>query len=214
MASDLSGIECARKAYGVTRQLAGKIGPLLALLNIEEKYSDFLFAGVAFGLGFGNQTLVSGLSLGNTATTRNGQSVKWTNYQYDLRISMGTVSQVTYIRFMIVQDRVPNGAAFATGDLFQAAVSGTDFTTSLYNVGNERRFIIYSDQMVSMNSANSLTHMFQGRLLVNAHTEYNTGNAGTIADIQTGSFYFLFLSNQSVNTPTITGAIRVRFVDN
>lgn len=213
-ASDLSGADCAVKAYNVTRQLVGKVGPLLSLLNIESKYSDTIIGGTAFGLGIGQQVLLSGLSLGQTATTRNGQSVKWNHIEFDFMVSMGTVAAVTYARILLVKDNAPNAATFAVGDLFQAPVTGTDYTTSRFNVGNRERFSIMYDVMMDLNSSKTLSYHFQMARSLSFHTYYNTGNAGTIADITSDALYFIALSNQAVNTPTITGSLRVNFVDN
>lgn len=194
--------------------MVGKVGPLLSLLNIESKYTDLILTGGAFSTGIGSQNLISGLSLGQTATTRNGQSVKWNHLEFDFMVSMGTVASVTYIRILVVKDNAPNAATFAVGDLFQAAVTGSDYTTSRFNVGNRERFSIMYDVMMDLNSSKSLTYHFQLARSLNFHTYYNTGNAGTIADITSDALFFIAMSNQAVNTPTITGSLRVNFVDN
>ncbi len=48
----------------------------------------------------------------------------------------------------------------------------------------------------------------------NFHVEYNNGNAGTIADINSNSLYLVCFSDQATNTPTFQAYVRTWFVDN
>ncbi len=181
---------------------------LRRFINTETNYTDAVQNAQASNTT-ANFNLINGLSLGDTATTRTGQSVKCV--KIDLNFSVIGNQSGTSItgRILVVMDHQSNGAIFLIGDLLNATTP-----TSMFVVGNQMRFSVLFDESYAININGNFA--FTQRKLINcqSHTEFNTGNAGTVADINTNSIYLIHFSDQGVNTPTINWYTRYWFVDN
>lgn len=212
--SEADPVACAKKAYNVAKTIGPRVGALLALLNVESKYKDILFGGVSITDNLGIQSTLTSLSQGLTAITRTGQSVKFTHLSFNAFIFLGAVSAVTYVRVLVIADRDPNGAAFAVGDFYAAAATGTDYTSAHRNVGNLKRFSVMHDQAIGLASSTLQVKRLDLEIPLDFHTLYNTGNVGNVTDIQSGGLFLIVQSNQTVNYPTLTATLRMSFVDN
>lgn len=125
-------------------------------------------------------------------------------------------------RMIIFADMQPNAAAPALTDLLTSATS-----ISQLNLNNRDRFRIYCDKVFSLNAyaynttANSQLASLSNSYAVkkfkklNLETIYNSGTAGTIADIQSGALYLLTVGNRAAGTDDATATLstRVRFID-
>lgn len=136
--------------------------------------------------------------------------------------SMLGVSPAQLARMIIFADMQPNGAAPAVTDLLKTA----DPTDQL-NLNNRDRFRIYCDKQFAINAyaysttatqaVASLSNSFAIKKFkkLNLETIYNSGTAGTIADIQSGALYMFWIGDRAAGaddvTPTLS--IRVRFID-
>ena len=56
--------------------------------------------------------------------------------------------------------------------------------------------------------------VFKKMISYNQHTRYNTGTAGTIADITDNSIYIMHVSTDAANGVFVTANYRFLFVDN
>lgn len=196
------------KGVGRVAKLARDVGYLRSVINVERKYSDT--SGVVSSSTTPALILLNGLSQGTSATTRQGQSIKMVAIYPNIFWSINAAASTTYCRCIIFIDKQANGAAPAASDLLTTTTS----VLSPFVIGNSKRFRVLMDirRTLSLNGVEMVR--FKKYKKISWHTEYNTGNAGTIADIQTNSLYMLHMSDQPTNTPTFAHITRMRFIDN
>lgn len=164
----------------------------------------------------GTLTLLNGLSLGNTSSTRIGQkvTVKSLEVKYRAAVVATTGLDQTH-RMLFVLDRQPNGAALTLAEV----LSPTN-TEGLRNLASPRRFKFLIDYRFDLSAATEsgstkagkLWYVFKKPLVI----EYNSGNAGTVADISSGSIYMVLLGSNVAGNTAGTAAVvtRIRYFDN
>lgn len=139
-----------------------------------------------------NYLLVNGLTQGTSGSQRVGRQIFMTTMQFYYATG-GTT------RFLIVYDKQCNGSALTATDLFQ---DSTD-QFSPYNFSNRERFCYLYDTLYDTTPELSPVNR-QLHFPIKKYTTYNVGNAGTIADIATGSLYLVIYTtlttvNMSLN---------------
>ena len=146
---------------------------------------------------------------GTTAITRIGRKILMKSILVQGILATNTGNNA---RVLIVYDRQPNGALPAATDVLTS-----NTIMAVQNLDNRDRFLILADIMpydqvenISNPSANS-GFGYKRYIKCNLETIYS-GNAGTIADIMSGSL--IMMTNCNAGTLTgETGIQRVRFVD-
>lgn len=189
-------------------QVANDFNRLRQFINTEIKYNDSTVAASAVS-STATFLLLNGMSLGTSSSTRIGQSVKCQGMDLRFSISGNVTAVQSYTRLLVVYDKQANGAIFSILSLLNAAD-----TIASYAVGSQMRFNVLYDETFATSTAGPLNIVNFTKLGVNQHTEYTTGNAGTIADINSGSIYLVYISDQAVNTTTLNSYIRYWFIDN
>jgi len=120
-------------------------------------------------------------------------------------------------RIVILYDRQPNAAAPAATLPFSSLVANQD-SNSLMNLDNRERFKVLMDidmPIAPIGSGNAVA-TFNRYIKLNYETDYNTGNAGTIADITSGAVLIFTSCGQSMvaaGPPQISLSGRIRFSD-
>lgn len=165
--------------------------------------------------------LLNGTTRGSDADgNRIGRNITLKSVEWRLSItSEANNASAGPIRFLLVWDKDPNGTIPANADIIVATS-----TTSLQNMGNQSRFVILRDYLISTGagvvggaaaSAGSQCIPLKGYVKLNHKVTYNTGTAGTIADIQHGALYALLLSDLAAGASDwdATGNFRVRYTD-
>lgn len=180
--------------------------------NKEYKYIDTAVGSCPVD-GTWAITLLNGCQQGDTATTREGQSTTIKSIQV-----YGTIADDVALnaRWMLVYDKQPNGEA-----LTMAEVLTLNGINKLKNLANKHRFIILKDSR-KMGTSEAFTsdpvqyiyNLVKYYKKHNLPVTYNTGTAGDITDINTGSLYFC-ISGKTANATTYVTDIncRVRFVE-
>jgi len=163
----------------------------------------------------GTLTLINGLTLGNTSTTRIGQKVtlKSLEVKYRLAVTATTGLDQTH-RLLFVLDRQCNGAALTLAEILVPTN-----TEGLRNLANPRRFKFIIDQRYDLSAATESGSTKTGKIFFQFKKplviEYNAGNAGTIADISSGSIYMVLLGSNVAGNTAGTAAVvtRLRYTD-
>jgi len=180
---------------------------LKSIVNVERKYLDTNASPDPSNTA--TITLLNGMAPGTTAITRNGQKIKCSSFTFNAFTTIASAAQATMVRAMIVIDHQPNAAAFAATDLL-----ATSSVTGVRNVSNGKRFTVIMDKRISLSvNGPSQYHITKFQKL-NFHTEYNTGTAGTIADITRNALFLFLISSEATNTPDFSYSFRLRFIDN
>lgn len=157
--------------------------------------------------------LLNGCAQGTTALTRLGRRITMKSLYWMWDGSMAATSAgASPLRLLIVYDKQTNGAAPAATDILVADAIGYP-----NNLSNSRRFVTLFDELIECVGASGPSAWFRkGYKKLNLNVEFNTGSAGTVADITSGSVYALIYQNGNIITANPSGQFytRVRFTDN
>lgn len=153
-------------------------------------------------------THFNGLSQGNSSTTRVGDKVKFKRLFIRGEVVINSAGSAVVVRLMVVRDRQPNGAIFGITDLLVA-----DSTIDLNNLKYGKRFKVYMDKKIPLSINGNRVAQFKKYIPLNFETDYSLGTAGTVADISKNSLYFILMSTDNTNKPTVTYNRRLRFID-
>ncbi len=182
------------------------------LVNVEFKHKNVQVLGTAV-TDAGLITNVTFLSQGDTSTTRDGGSVKFTSFRLSYSLAINASAVTSIVRVLIVHDKQTNQAQFALADLlFDATI--VDALFSPPNINNASRFNILYDKLhpLTIDGSNALVTRTIHRKL-NMKTRYDA-NDGTIADLTQDSISVIFISDQVTNDPNVNFNWRSRFIDN
>lgn len=194
------------KAAGM--QLWRDVKWLKSVINVEKKYIDYTVTAQNM-TNTGAIPLINGLSLGDTATTRDGQSVKFISITYKGDISMSNSAETSFARVAFVLDRQSNAQSPSITNIWQSASP-----TALRVIGTGYRFRVIRDMQFALSNGGRESVYFERTIKLRFHTRFNTGNAGDVTDIVTNALYLVYLSDQATNYPVINMNIRIKFIDN
>ncbi len=196
------------KIYGSAyNQLRSDVGYIMSLLNTETKYIDSAFS-VNFS-GSWQIQLLNGISLGTSSTTRTGQSVKASGLEAKFFVTLNPLStSIQSYRIVILQDKQPNATAVTPTDVYLAS------PVSPRTVAYLDRFTILWEKWAIIEPDWPTGEIEQFSRSLNFHVEFNTGNAGTIADITKNSVYMMWYSDAGANFGTLVYYTRFVFIDN
>lgn len=161
----------------------------------------------------GDVTLVSGIARGDDINERTGRKVLLKSIELHLyaKVTAGTGVDQTQ-RFMVVYDRQTNATALTITDVL-VSVS----TMALQNLDNRNRFRILYDQVFHLNATaeSDSAKTLVMRKALNLPMTFNSGDAGTVADITTGSVYFLCMGSEARGNTAgdMQGRVRLRYSD-
>lgn len=167
---------------------------------------------VTFGSTAGQSVLLNGLLMGTSATTRVGRriTIKSIYLRYFACVASGT-TLASPIRLMIVMDKQTNAVACGATDVLLA-----DAICSPNNLSNGRRFVTLMDKTIDgIAAAGPQSAHLEFYKKTSLEVQYNTGNAGTVADIQSGSLYLFVWSSGGLGVASPSGQYysRIRFED-
>lgn len=164
------------------------------------------------GVAFAGITELNCIPQGATVANRIGNKVviKSIHYRAHLNAAAGTVGVV---RLMIVRDNQPNGAFPAATDILLNQPAGALTGYSGVNIANKSRFAVLRDGFYPIDQAQSLVHQVNLYIKGRFDTEFG-GNAGTIADLRTGSLLLVCFLTMGLGNITLSdGVTRIRYWD-
>jgi len=121
-------------------------------------------------------------------------------------------------RLLIVYDKQTNGVAMAPTDITDIAAADVKLPLTPYKLENRHRFIVlYDSGPIAINAvAEPASHrVVTAKKALKLGVTFNAGNAGTVADIITGSVYAVALGSVAagVTAGSIALASRIRYED-
>lgn len=150
---------------------------------------------------------------GTTATTRIGRQITMKSLELRSTASLASTStQGGSCRLLIVYDKESKGAAPGITDILES-----DSFYSFKNLSNPQRFVTLVDHVYdSLTSAGDFTVDFNTYRKMALPVQYNTGSAGTVADINWGAVYAFACQNGTIGTagPLLPVVTRIRYTDN
>lgn len=179
----------------------------------ETKFIDVSQAATATTSGaWSSLYLLNGTIQGTEAVNRLGRKITMTSLYLKLRFALAsTTTQGGFLRVAVVYDKQANGTAPSITDIYLS-----NNYLSPNNLSNRDRFVKIIDKEIGPLSAQAdfAVPLEEFRKLM-LETTYNTGNAGTIGDITTGSLYLLVADSGTFATaqPTFSFQSRIKFTD-
>lgn len=158
-------------------------------------------------------TLLNGCARGDDINERTGREVVMRSIQLCVRATVTAGTGIDqWHRYIVVYDRQTNGAALT----FANVISALDVSAPR-NLENRRRFTILMDKKFHLNAtaeSGSQRLISYYRRLRHPIT-FNNGDAGTVADITTGSLYLITYGSVAAGQTagSAYGVVRVRYED-
>jgi hypothetical protein len=159
----------------------------------------------------GAATLINGIVPGYAVDQRLGRVVTIDRIDGIIEVGVTATTGIDqYQRWMLVLDRQPNGAALAVTDVLDSTA-----INSHLNLANRSRFKVLADHVLALNASGEpgSRRTYVARIPMNDRVVFNSGTAGTIADIVTTSIYFLTVGGEAagVTAGSASGDFRVWF---
>lgn len=159
----------------------------------------------------GTVTALTAIAQGDGQSGRTGNSIFVRGIDYNIDSIIHPSAVDTLVKWWIVIDMQQVGdTAPVLGDFLQTTGSANAPLSHL-NSANLGRFKILACKMAQLDDSSRQQQFQSGHIDLRHHVRYN-GTAST--DIQKGGIYFITVSNQNTNNPTIYCNIRVRYHDN
>jgi Geminivirus coat protein/nuclear export factor BR1 family. len=203
------------KKQNAVRQQAVRVGGWANPATAETKFIDTSpnpTLTQAVSTWVSTPILLNGCIQGTEATQRLGRKITMTSLYAKINLTMSTTTTLGgYVRVAVVYDKQANGTAPGITDVFL-----NNLITSPNNLSNRDRFvkIVDMETPIISTSGDPICTLEIYRKL-NLETCFNTGNAGSIGDITSGSLYLYVCNNASFQTaPALfTSQFRVKFTD-
>lgn len=198
-----------RKRPEIPRNLAERG---LQLQKGEFKSIDVTVTGAADTTGV--VQLLNGCARGDDINERIGRQTTMKSIEIHLRNSCTDTTGVQQIhRVLIVYDSQTNATALTIPNVL------TDATVwALKSLENRNRFQIILDKLINLagNGVYPEQLAWKWYKKLQHQVTYNNGDAGTVADITTGSLYFIIIGSVSAGTlaGNVYGTCRIRYTDN
>lgn len=197
--------------------------------TLEKKYVDTTVTSGSVSTT-GGLSLLNGIAVGNTVNTRVGRkiiikSIQWKGnvaVEQGADLAVSQLAPVQSVRFMVLIDKQPNGATFATTDLLQ-----TNSVFAPINMAYRDRFIVLKDKLLNLGfvastaTAGQVSGAGNPQVIVNGYKKcsfpvvYGADAGATVADISSNALYFFVLGSVVAGETDSTCNIyfRVRYVD-
>lgn len=189
-------------------QLWKDVGMLKGLVNTEFKTLD-INVSIPSLTTTGAVLLHSGLTKGDNVNERDGRMVRWKSIQIAGSVTRNAASTVqNRIHLALVIDTQPNGSGPVYTEIYDTATPD-----SFRNLDGRKRFVILKtwDMVLDADRPEKFFKLYKK---LDMKTVYNSGDSGTISDIESNALLVLAISDAATNTPSFTYKSRARFIDN
>jgi hypothetical protein len=200
----------AGDAYSLASRAVAGLNSIRKLINIETRVLDFDVAGQSISTT-PTVTYASGIAQGTDIGNRVGDSIKVQHLEFCGRLAINSSATFSAIRVLLVRDMENAGAAPAATDILET-VSGTVTTRSPLNYLNKKRFSVLYDNFTVLDTASAYTQPVRMTMPLDRHISYR-GTGGTVSAAAEGALFWLFVSDEATNTPTISVYTQVWYTD-
>jgi len=121
---------------------------------------------------------------------RVGSRALFTSVEVEMVLNGLTASTVGTVRYMIVVDKQPNGAAFTIGELLQDNIAGGLTFQSGMNMASKNRFQIMRDAYVTIDAASGLVKHEKCFVKCRVPSDY-VGTTAAIGSITSGAIHLI-----------------------
>lgn len=207
-----------------TRSIA--VSALKRVSRIPKPEYKVIYSNVASGDtysgGAGLLTLLNGCAQGDGISSRDGRQIQMKSIQVRATFtSPVATTDPIIIRYVVFIDKSPRATAPTLSQVLDTSQGGPEETYR--NLDYRKRFVILKDKVFIMDahqgfdSAKAYFNRVHREIIkfkkLKLNTVFNSGSAGTIADIESGAIY-LMLFGTSATYPVVADIMAVaRFTD-
>lgn len=178
------------------------------VLNVEKKFVDVNYSQTPSSTTAVIENIFSNCSQGDTNNTHDGNSIRVKSLLTDLVFTLNSSATNTQVKWAIVLDTRSQGAAPAWTDVF-SATSVTAFTNM---EAQAARFqILRTGKVILGSSTTNLPVQIQKRIYMKLDNKVRYDDSNNVIE---NPIYFMTLSNEPTNTPTIACRQRFTYYDN
>lgn len=187
--------------------LATTVYKLKSLINTEFKTVDTVASSVITTTPI--IAIINALATGDDFDDRDGRVVRFKSIDVRLEMTMNTTPINDMIRVMVVIDKQANETTLLILDLLTLADM-----RSHKNLDQRKRFVILKDEVIEFSVGKGTNKLFHWYKKLDMKTIYDSGNAGTIADITTNAMYLILFGTEAANGVLVSRSVRMRYIDN
>lgn len=176
----------------------------------EVKYTSFGLAGSFPGTVVWTFSLINGLLNSTDNGGRIGRQVLNKGCSINMNFKLPTNSANANIRYIMFIDKMPNGTAVTSAELFQTFNNLQSFINPEYF----GRFRIIMSRRLSLVLGHTPSINLKKYIRFRCKTQYDSSSTGTIADIKVNAIYFAVVSDYvGATPPTLDIQFRYTFTD-
>jgi hypothetical protein len=180
--------------------------------EIEQKYLHAEGLQVQIPIGGAGQIEAFGpfCAVGDTRITRTGEKMTLTSLSMRFQIDLTAIEAVgCSVRLIIGYDRRPQGASPAVTNIIASDSIVAGYQTTQNSTG---RFQIIGDKTITFDASQT---QYADKIFFNKkyRTLYRLGNAGTVADINEGTYFILALAANNASAINVNYGFQFRLND-
>lgn len=187
---------------------------LKSVVNVEEKWHDTAYS-VNVTESF-QQSELNLIAQGDTATTRDGNSIKFTKIICQGSVTLNSSGNASQTIRLFVICRVQNpgtNPGIVMTDIIQGTPTGAGAVLGFYNKTSMKGYRVLLDKKFTVNS-DYPTKYFKFYLPSQWHTRYNATNPAA-ADVPNNICRLIYVGDQTAaNYPVLNFNTRMVYVDN
>lgn len=186
----------ARRALVLAKKVA-------RMVNVEYKFYDYTTSQTPSSSG----TIVNLFdpAQGDSATQRDGDSVKLMRVSGRINLDMHGSATTTSVRLILFRGKQENAVSYGVTDILQSA----SFVAPKAHHERFRSKILY-DKTYSLVVGHNRTLNLNWNFKLFGHVQFVVNNT----TIENGGLYMLLISDEATNVPTVTPYLRTSFTDN
>lgn len=180
-----------------------------SIVNVEYKYIDTT-AGVSMSSS-GAVALLTGIAVGTTQTTRNGNSILAKSIWSQITFKVNAAATASTIcRYMLVMDKQDSSSLPSITEILQTASVYAPITRN-----NGDRFKVLCDKRftVSLETGDNAAGLMKCFRKLQTHIKY-LGDTAAQSDVGENHIYVVTITDSAANNPTVNHTVRTRFIDN
>lgn len=193
---------------GAITQLSKDMYKLKSMINVEVKAKDTAVSATLTTVA-PYAPLLSAVAQGDTNSTRDGNSIKYTSIHGQMDLVQHTSASNSTVKAMLFVDKQHDASAGPSA--LDIVVDSTD-PDSFRNTDFAGRFqVLWSRTYIFDPEHQHKRIVFNKK--ISLHEKFD-GTSADAASITRNPIYMLFLCNEATNGVTLTGNARLRYVDN
>lgn len=184
-------------------------------INVEKKFFDVAYSAQSVDYTSPIISDLTAIAQGDTFETRDGNKIRLKSIYINLWFALPDAANYAAVRVMLLHDKQGVGTTPAITDILES--TGSDaIVTSPLEKDVIARWEVMMNKEFTLDKDNNNSRLVKRFFKVSIPVTYN---GTTSSDVFTNPIYLVMTSSEasaasSGNPPTVTGTVRMRFIDN